>query len=177
MFCEAGAEIKRGKKNLTMMVLNDLLPWQHFSIDLANPHLLLHSPSLSLCSHFPPLYQSLFSYSLHPGPHLLSICLSCSVMEIDALWGYANLHLVLAYILLLLFQSVRLDPLLPASSINTFIQNLNPNPRRWFSKYFEVQRHNVIALLNVLMPKYRQTAGSEQNRSCSFQIILIHFVI
>ncbi len=91
---------KEGEKNMTMMVLNDLLPWQHFSIDLASPHLLLHSPSLSLRSHFFPLYQSLFSYSLHPRPHLLSICLSCSVMEIDALWGYANLHLVLAYILL-----------------------------------------------------------------------------
>lgn len=85
---------------MTMMVLNDLLPWQHFSIDLASPHLLLHSPSLSLRSHFPPLYQSLFSYSLHPGLHLLSICLSCSVTEIDTLWGYASLHLVLTYILL-----------------------------------------------------------------------------
>lgn len=44
-----------------------------------------------------------------------------------------TLHMVRAYILLLLFQSVRLDPRLPASSINTFILNLNPNPRRWFS--------------------------------------------
>lgn len=84
-----------------MMVFNDLLSWQHLSIDPASPHLLLHLPSLSLHSHFPPLYQSLFSYSLHRRPHLLSICLSCSVMEIDALWGYANLHLVLSYILLL----------------------------------------------------------------------------
>lgn len=83
---------KDGEKNMTVMVRNDLLPWQHFSIDLASPHLLLHSPSLSL---FPPL-----SVSLQLLTHLLSVCLSCSVMEIDALWGYANLHLVLAYILL-----------------------------------------------------------------------------
>lgn len=85
---------------MTTMVFNDLLPWQHVSIDLASPHLLLHSPSLSLRSHFSRLYQSLFTYSLHPGPHLLSIRLLCSVMEIDALCGYANPHLVQAYILL-----------------------------------------------------------------------------
>lgn len=83
---------------MTMMVLDDLLPWQPFSIDPASPHFFLHSPSLSLPSHFSHLYQSLFSYCLHRGPHLLSIRLSCSVTEIDALWGYANLHLVLAYI-------------------------------------------------------------------------------
>ena len=85
---------------MTTMVLNDLLPWQHFSIDLTSPHLLLHSPSLSLGSHFFPLYQSLFSYSLHPGPPSPSICLSRPVMEIDAVWGDANPHLVRAYILL-----------------------------------------------------------------------------
>lgn len=99
MFCEDGAK-KEEKKNMTTMALNDLLPWQHFSIDLASPHLLLHSPSLSLRSHFSTLYQSLFSYSLHLWPRLLSICLSCSVLEIDALWSYANLHLVREYILL-----------------------------------------------------------------------------
>lgn len=54
--------------------------------------------TLSSLSLFPSLI--LFSYYLHPELRLLSICLSCSVMEIDALWGYANLHPVWAYILL-----------------------------------------------------------------------------
>lgn len=159
------------------MVFNDLLPWKHFSIDLASPHLLLHSPSLSLGPHFPPsISLSLLTLSMPGLSCFPSVCrlVSWRLMSCEAMLTLtcSSLHSAL------LFQSVRLDPPLPASSINTFIQNLNPNPRRWFSKYFEVQLHNVIALLNVLMPKYRRTAGKEHKcTSCSFQLRLIHSVI
>lgn len=140
--------------------------WLSMTCCHSNTFLLIWPTLNSFYIHFhscfaptsPPISLSLVTPSILALTCFPSVCRAPS-WRLMPCGGYGNLHLGRSAHPTPLFQSVRLNPLLPASSINTFIQNLNPNPRRWFSKYFEVQLCNVIALLNVLVPKYRQTAG------------------
>lgn len=91
LFFYDGAE-KEGKKNMTLMALNDLLPWQQFSIDLASPHLLLHLPSHSVRSHFFPLCLSLVTLSILGFTCFPSVCrvLSWRLMPCGAMLTFTR---------------------------------------------------------------------------------------